>query len=51
MGTEDMITIPRSEYNKLTDDQHFLSCLEALGVDNWCGYGEAQEMFEEEQDD
>ncbi len=26
----------------------FLNCLEAMGVDNWVGYEEAQEMMEDD---
>lgn len=32
---------------KLHDRCDFLTCLESCGVDNWGGYGDAQEMFDE----
>ncbi len=35
------VTIPKSEYDALLKRDEFLSCLEAAGVDNWSGYGEA----------
>ena len=45
---EEEITITKKLYDKLQADSAFLACLEACGVDNWQGYEEAQEMFEEE---
>lgn len=36
-GTE-MISISKEYYQILLDDQRFLNCLEAYGVDNWDGY-------------
>lgn len=47
----EMVTIPKSEYTRLKEQAEFLSCLEACGVDNWCGYGDAQEMMEEESEE
>ena len=35
------------ELQVLIKDQDFLECLEGCGVDNWCGYEEAQEQFHE----
>lgn len=43
----DTITIPRRQYDRLIDAQDKLDCLEAAGVDNWDGYGEAMELYEE----
>jgi hypothetical protein len=37
----------REEYNKLVSDGWFLDCLRGAGVDNWDGYGDAQDMFSE----
>ncbi len=34
----EMITISKSEYNKLVTAQKLLNALEANGVDNWEGY-------------
>lgn len=47
MAEEETVTIPKSEYERLGDAEDFLECLEACGVDNWVGYGDAQEMFNE----
>lgn len=44
---EETITITQAEYDRLLRDSAFLSCLEAYGVDNWDGYGLAQESFDE----
>jgi len=30
------------------EDSDFLDCLNAAGVDNWGGYAEAQEMYDNE---
>jgi len=45
---EEMVSITKSEYERLLDRENFLGCLEACGVDNWGGYGDAYEMYEEE---
>lgn len=42
------VTITFDEYKYLLDRLGFLNCLEAVGVDNWEGYGDAWEMYEEE---
>lgn len=44
---DEKVTISRSEYEQLLNDSEFLSCLEACGVDNWDGYGDAWEMYNE----
>ncbi|QMV48642.1 hypothetical protein [Bacillus phage SPO1L3] len=44
-GVTETITIPVEEYQHLIDRVSFLDCLESAGVDNWNGYGEAQEMY------
>jgi hypothetical protein len=49
-GTE-MVTVPFSKYESMVRDSEFLSCLQAAGVDNWEGYGEARGMMEEEEED
>lgn len=38
----------RNELEEVHDQLHFLRCLEAVGVDNWEGYGIAQDMYKEE---
>ncbi len=52
MTKEKMVTIIQREYDNLLKSEHKLDCLECCGVDNWCGYGDAMEMFynEEEED-
>lgn len=47
---EETVTIPKDLYEKLQEDSEFLACLEAAGVDNWGGYGEACGMMEEDDD-
>jgi len=47
---EDNVTISTKEYNRLLESHNFLLCLESCGVDNWDGYGDAQEMMEEEDE-
>lgn len=48
---EELITITVAHYKRLLEDSEFLGCLEACGVDNWDGYGYAQEMIDEEGDE
>jgi hypothetical protein len=36
----------RRKFNKMEDDLLFYSCLEGAGVDNWSGYDDAIEMYE-----
>ena len=35
---------------ELEDDRDFLYALQAAGVDNWYGYGEACKIYHEEED-
>ncbi len=42
---EEMISIPKSEYDGLIESQKWLQALESAGVDNWEGIGMAQEMM------
>ena len=46
----EQVTISKEEYEKMQDKLHWLSCIEAAGVDNWDGYDEAREMFKSEQE-
>lgn len=46
--SEDEIIVNKKEYDKLKKDSEFLECLKSCGVDNWVGYGDAQEMMENE---
>lgn len=48
MEEQQLTMITKKEYDLLVQRSNFLSCLEACGVDNWDGYGDAQEMMEEE---
>lgn len=41
----EMVTIPKEEYDELINDQIFLKCLIELGVDNWEDYDYAREIF------
>lgn len=47
---EEMITIPKSEYDDLVESQRWLNALENAGVDNWSGIDFAHELLEEEND-
>lgn len=51
MAKEEMVTITKKEYDNLQEAAEMLSCLEACGVDNWDGYGDAQEMYKEEMEE
>ena len=48
---EEMVTITKTEYETLLDNQRWLSALECAGVDNWCGYSEAKDMLAEWDDE
>ena len=41
------IVITKKEYESLLEDADKLACLESCGVDNWCGWDDAMEMFHE----
>lgn len=45
----EMTTISKEEYDELSDDSLFLSCLRGAGVDNWDGYSFAQEEYQKEK--
>lgn len=47
----DKVLVAKSEYERLQRDSEFLGCLEACGVDNWSGYGDAQEMMKTGEDE
>lgn len=42
---EETVTISIEEYNELIGDSLFLYALMANGVDNWCGYEDAQDAY------
>ena len=41
----EMVTISKEKYEELLDVENKFSCLEAVGVDNWCGWDDAMEMY------
>ena len=41
------ITISEEEYDSLLKDSILLNCLQMMGVDNWDGYDEAIEQYNE----
>lgn len=43
--TNEMVSISKEEYEILLSRIDFLNCLEACGVDNWEGYGDACDFF------
>lgn len=43
----EMITITQEEYDELLDDQLFLEALRIVGVDNWDGYDEAVNTYQD----
>lgn len=47
MDNEEMITITKKEYDDLIDSEWELTCLQSAGVDNWSGYDDAMEMYNE----
>lgn len=47
---KETVTISKEEYDEMVLDVAFLRCLENCGVDNWDGYGDAQEMFTTEEE-
>jgi hypothetical protein len=46
MNTEEMITIPKKEYEQLCEDSEFYHALRSAGVDNWDGWDYALEILE-----
>lgn len=47
--TELVVMIPLEVYEELMDSAAFLEALQATGVDNWDGYDEAVEFYNELQ--
>jgi hypothetical protein len=45
---EEMIEIGKSRYEELLKTEKKMFALEAAGVDNWEGYGEAMSQLEDE---
>ena len=44
---QEMVLIPKSEYESLLEDSRWLQCLEDAGVDNWQGYDYARDLWKE----
>ena len=42
---QENITISRGDLNELLKDSLMLQCLREKGVEDWCGYDDALEMF------
>ena len=45
------VTINEDYFEELLNNSLFLSMLEAHGVDNWDGYGDAQEEFYQDEEE
>lgn len=48
MNDEVMVSIPKTEYDRLLSDSALLCALHAAGVDSWEGYEDAMDDFEGE---
>lgn len=46
---EKFVKITQTRLDYLEERAEFLNCLEAVGVDNWDGYGEAHQMLRDEE--
>jgi hypothetical protein len=44
---DDLVTIPKCEYNALREQLRWLQALEDAGVNNWDGISFAQELLED----
>ena len=47
MSDDKKISISEEEYETLLNDSILLNCLQMMGVDNWDGYDEAIEQYNE----
>ena len=47
MSDDKKISISEEEYDSLLKDSILLNCLQMMGVDNWDGYDEAIEQYQE----
>jgi len=47
MSDDKKISISEEEYEALLNDSILLNCLQMMGVDNWDGYGDAIEQYNE----
>lgn len=48
---ENLVTISRKEYDSLLEDSAWLNCLQNAGVNNWCGWDYALELYQEQYGD
>ena len=46
-----LVSITQEEYFELVESKQKLDALEAAGVDNWEGYGDAMELLGEDDDE
>jgi hypothetical protein len=46
-NTKETATISKEEYESLLEDSDMLLALQGAGVDNWGGYDEAMQLFNE----
>lgn len=47
MSDDKKIAISEEEYEALLNDSILLNCLQMMGVDNWDGYDDAIEQYQE----
>ena len=47
MSDDKKISISEDEYDALLRDSILLNCLQTMGVDNWDGYDDAIEQYQE----
>ena len=47
MDDDKKISISEEEYEALLNDSILLNCLQMMGVDNWDGYDDAIEQYQE----
>ena len=47
MSDDKKISISEEEYDALLRDSILLNCLQMMGVDNWDGYDDAIEQYQE----
>ncbi len=48
--SQELVTITEEEYQSLKEDARLLQCLRAAGVDNWEGWDDAIDIFNEEEE-
>ena len=47
---EPTVTITQREYLSLKKDSDMFECLQCTGVDNWCGWDDAMEMHNSDEE-